>query len=241
MSVPTFTVTLRPVTPIFMGGATPANVWRMKNVAKPGEKPRWERDAQLESGMAELRPASLKGLLRSWYRAIDPEYRRHEAAIFGGAGPGQGQAPFTITLRFPVRGSEAWERNRYDGPPPQGFRQRAGDLWKNGVSYVGFPLETRDTRERVERRRVALPAGGTYEVVHHLSRRALDDGRVPKALCAAWWLLCHVGGLGARCRRGFGSVTLVRWDPAEILPAGVPPLPSSARSVRTGGPRSRRA
>lgn len=231
MSATTFTVTLRAVTPVFMGGAKPANLWRLKSVPRQGGGVSWERDGQIEPGVAELRPASLKGLLRFWYRAIDPDYRRHEAAIFGGAGEGHGQSPFAITVRSPIRGSEGWDPSKY-AARSAGFTEPAGDLWKNGVTYVGFPLDTRDPREGVERQRVALPADGrTYEVVHHLSRRALDDTRVMKALCAAWWLLCNVGGLGARCRRGLGSVTLASWSPAGVLPGGAPQLPANARDI----------
>jgi len=47
----TLTVTLKTVTPLFLGGAR-------------------------QNEHAELRPPSIKGALRFWYRAIDPQYNQ---------------------------------------------------------------------------------------------------------------------------------------------------------------------
>jgi CRISPR-associated protein Cmr1 len=55
--------TFRIVTPLFLGGAKP-------------------------NDCAELREASIKGALRFWYRAADPNYRQEEARIFGGTARG---------------------------------------------------------------------------------------------------------------------------------------------------------
>ncbi len=223
----TLTLTFRAITPIFMGGAIPAHCWELLRQGGPGARP--QRGAQIDMGLAELRPSSLKGLLRFWYRAIDPDYARHEPVVFGGAGSGQGQGPFSMTAAPPVTGSWPWRGNDYDR-----FTQPAANVWKNGATYLGFPLETRDTRQGFQSQRVALPlgAGVDYTVTHHLSRRAMDDERVLKGLYSSWWLLCHLGGLGARCRRGFGSVALTSWQLAGAQgPEGSPPLPYSRSSA----------
>ena len=46
----------------------------------------------------ELRPATLRGLLRYWYRAADPAFRTREASIFGGTGAGEGQSAFLLRV-----------------------------------------------------------------------------------------------------------------------------------------------
>ena len=183
--VPTFTVELEAVTPVFMGGVR-------------------------QHGPAELRVPSLKGLLRYWYRAADPDYRQREPRIFGGAGQGQGQAPFLMVAPA-VTGGFEWRPGDY-----RGFQNRVGDLWRNGATYLSFSLKGRR----------ALAAGQRLTVIHYLSSRATSDPDVLKALCASWWLLAHVGGLGSRCRRGFGSVWLLRWQMAgAALPSETPPVP----------------
>ena len=58
------------------------------------------------AGDAELRAASLKGVLRFWYRATAlaahgswRDVQKMEAQVFGGVGSGQGQASFLLRLR----------------------------------------------------------------------------------------------------------------------------------------------
>lgn len=67
--------TFRIVTPMFMGGAEPADTH------------------------AELRAPSIKGVLRFWYRAIFPNQdAQDEARIFGGTDKSAGQAKIILSL-----------------------------------------------------------------------------------------------------------------------------------------------
>jgi CRISPR-associated protein Cmr1 len=198
-----FTVELEAVTPIFMSGAD-------------------------QAGVAELRPASLKGLLRYWYRTIDPDYARTEPALFGAARAPFGQAPFLIVVPGRLVGGVKWDADAY-----RRFASRAGNVWRNGVTYLGFSLGDRRVAGRRLESRKAIGAGTPITVVHYLARRATQDDRILKGLCASWWLLCHVGGLGSRSRRGFGTVALRRWtvDPPD-WPSGMPPLPYESRDCQ---------
>ena len=74
------TLTYEVLTPLFMGDANHA---------------------------AELRSPSFKGLLRFWYRAVDPEFAKsdgikkniaQESALFGGSGSKAGQSSFLLRI-----------------------------------------------------------------------------------------------------------------------------------------------
>ena len=41
--------------------------------------------------------------------------------------------------------------------------------------------------------------------------REEDNPAFRQALLASWWLLGHLGGVGSRSRRGFGSLALTDW------------------------------
>lgn len=195
-----FTVELEAITPIFMGGVN-------------------------QEGPAELRAPSLKGQLRYWYRAIDPGYASAEPSMFGSARAPYGQAPFLIVVPGRVPGDFQWDADSY-----KRFARPGGGVSKNGVTYLGFSLGPRRVEGRSMPSRRAIAAGTRITVVHYMARRAVDDGRVLQALCASWWLLGHIGGLGSRSRRGLGTVALCRWQVEGLeWPRGVPPLPYEAR------------
>lgn len=79
---------LRIVTPAFLGGADPTRT-------------------------AELRVPSIKGQLRFWYRATDPDFRRNEQRLFGSTDAGQ--SSFLLVLE--------------GGQPDPSFIQATGESW----------------------------------------------------------------------------------------------------------------
>jgi CRISPR-associated protein Cmr1 len=145
---------------------------------------------------------SVKGALRFWYRAIDPEYRRHEMELFGGTGTGQGQARFLM---------KAESRKTHTFVlPERDFAQ---------LQYVAYSLGKRSRRDRPYQIRQSLRNGQTF-TLHFLMRpfvqkRDFDPSQSSRRdwqrLLASLWLLGHIGGLGSRSRRGFGSVALKEW------------------------------
>jgi CRISPR-associated protein Cmr1 len=178
-------VKLKTVTPLFLGGADP-------NVA------------------AELRAPSIKGALRFWYRAIDPEFRQHENAIFGSTATGQ--SSFMLRVKTTLSNSEIKQWNKKD------YTNKENE--KKGVVYLGFSLDMRPNMKWY------IVANKEIILEFLLPKKASD--RCRKALLASVWLLGHFGGLGSRSRRGFGTVAIVSisnntcntWpEISEIMPA----------------------
>lgn len=159
--------TFKVVTPLFLGGANP-------------------------NECTELREPSIKAALRFWYRAIDPDYRGHEARIFGGTGKDEGQAMFLLRARGAREGKTPWDRNRYacfDAAGP-----------KNGVQYLCYSLNLGDNKRK------RINPGGEIELMLTFKQNPEPDDR--RRIAAALWLFGHLGGLGSRSRRGLGTVSL---------------------------------
>lgn len=177
---------LAAVTPLFLGGADP-------------------------NARAELRPPSIKGLLRYWYRAVDGGYgtparedgRTREEVYFGSTGTGQSAC--LLRVDDWREGGEPWRKDQYrrfdQGMPPKGSSRPS----TNGISYLGFSLAGRETA------RMKFPASFSF-TLEVLPRPGRDTQEVRRAWLASIWLLVHVGGVGARSRRGFGSLRIERWE-----------------------------
>jgi CRISPR-associated protein Cmr1 len=143
---------------------------------------------------------SVKGALRFWYRAIDPEYRRHEMELFGGTGTGQGQARFLM---------KAESRKTHTFVlPERDFNQ---------LQYVAFSLGKRSRRDRpYQIRQKSGKTSGMAKLLPFISlfvqKRDFDPPQSSRRdwqrLLASLWMLGHIWGLGSRRgeRKGFGLV-----------------------------------
>jgi CRISPR-associated protein Cmr1 len=193
-SSPKLSVRLSAVTPLFLGGAAP-------------------------NEQAELRPPSIKGLLRYWYRALDGDYARVENGVrrddrfFGSTSTGQ--SPCLLRVGNWMTGEAAWDKARYQRLLGQdGFKRGPRADAHNGLNYLGYSLELG------ENHRKALPAGASF-TLDILTRPDVVDNDMKRAWLGSLWLLTHIGGLGSRSRRGFGSLRLTdwrNWDEATQLP-----------------------
>ncbi len=155
----------------------------------------------------ELRAPSFKGQLRWWYRAWNPLAWKpgqawSEGRVFGGTRQGEGQCPFTLRLREVPR-FEPVSWRAFSASAPRGNRRGPG-----GLRYLGFSLGMRQHGVAVDHR--AVPAGVRFKAVHLF--RAEPGREQARGLLAAWWLLAHLGGIGARSRRGFGSLAIEGWE-----------------------------
>ncbi len=197
----TKTFILEFVTPAFLGGTDPKK--------------------------AELRPASIKGVLRFWWRALHgnlstKQMREKEAQIFGSAQDG-------IKSKVWLRVKEETQLKKGDQPIDLGKipdkknqdkiysdKKKSGDIF----SYMAFGTQKMGSSPAkqyfLDGNRFAL----TLIFDKRLSSQQMDS--VLEALQA----LSALGGLGAKARNGFGSVQVIKengkpvsgnWEPREFI------------------------
>ncbi|MBI5305483.1 MAG: type III-B CRISPR module RAMP protein Cmr1 [Chloroflexi bacterium] len=187
--------TLETLTPLFLGGA--------------------DQDQDVE-----LRPASVRGALRFWYRALyagihgdDVRALQHaEGDLFGDT---------TAASRILVK----LAGNLTAESPPVTPPAREGD--PGGAAYMFWSVLR-------QKRQAFLPNGKTFSLELQTRRvprqNQTDDETMMRASLAALWLLTHLGGLGARARRGGGNLALHPTDPTQI-PSGLPAWETRAHTA----------
>ncbi len=167
-----FCAQLRIISPAFLGGAEAKDL----DPAQP------------------LRSASVKGLLRFWWRSMHGDWdinklREEEGCIFGDTKQGQG---------LQVRVETKQKREQPIGADPGG----------SALGYTGYgPIEYDPNQHGNRSKRKALDVGSAFEVtLLHKDKAALNEA--VKAL----WLFGALGGIGSRSRRGWGSVSIAPVD-----------------------------
>ncbi len=209
-----FNSVLELVTPAFLAGAT-----------------------QSDKEGCDLRPSTLRGQLRWWWRAMHSGFvsvdvlRKMEALIWGDTEEGgavriviehdPNSPPVVIPCPLKQIGT-----NRRDQAVLETNR---GFLWKNNIPegprfstqpllYMAYGMDEMRTGDESSRklRNCVLP--GAQWRVRLIARKAKFDGReisasslLDQAKVAMWWF-CRLGGAGSRSRKGFGSFR----DPTEF-------------------------
>lgn len=146
---------------------------------------------------AEFRPASFKGALRFWYRAIAlaecggdvNAVRNAEADLFGSTD--KGQAKVRLSMRE-IGSSKTSPK---------------GEVVSTGFGYLAGQglAEYKKATKAVETTRPAILRGARFEVTCLFRTPKAEEIEVVRRALIALGLL---GGLGARTRRGLGSITL---------------------------------
>lgn len=177
MSITRLVATYRLTTPMFCAGAN-------------------------QDAAAELRPASFKGVLRFWYRALALGLGQYngkwenvcdaESRLFGSTSAGQAQVLLSMEVLSAVK--EIPKLTKIEG----GFAYLAGQGLTKYIKDAGMVTQ-----------RSAIAPGARF-VVTCLFRKHDDKDvdAVRNSLIAVGLL----GGLGARTRRGFGSLTLEKLE-----------------------------
>lgn len=188
-------VTYRIIVPMFLGGAEPVK-------------------------KAELRVPSIKGALRFWYRAIYPkENFEIESRIFGGSGKGEGQARILLRLsdiRCPSQdaGDPRWHNSQV---PYLGYglisRQKSDEQYK-GNPVRKFMTDRPYIKENSTFKLKILFKPPSRTTGEKMQQYEEDKIRVQKAL----WAMTMFGGLGARSRKGFGSLVAMETQGMSDLP-----------------------
>lgn len=173
-------LSLQFLTPAFVGGATPR-----------------QGDPYLP-----LRPSEVRGLLRTWFRMA-------VAALFWPTGSTRGQEEDLVRILLSLE-NELFGTTDHRSPfavtldesaPPEAFVPPSSPT--SGLRYLGYGLFEKGIP-------TPLPTGKCYKITLRI-RPGIDRklrARLVKLLPAIIWLWTHLGGIGARSRRGFGSMEL---------------------------------
>lgn len=159
--------------------------------------------AAQESGDCDLRPASLRGQLRWWWRtlhvsALDPdELRRLEALVWGDT-----SRAGAVRLTVARKDGFVAKITPYDKKKESRGLPRPPHKTVQGLHYASYGMD------EAGRRRHTVGAGASWTVTLTARPTGADSLDAETALgqaTAALWLLCRYGGVGAKARKGFGS------------------------------------
>jgi CRISPR type III-B/RAMP module RAMP protein Cmr1 len=159
----------------------------------------------------EIRPPSIKGELRFWFRAMmygllkgkwqdtKPILQKLEARIFGNT---DCSSPLQIRIKT---------KNTIFQKP-----EEVCDLSKTpGVFYFGFPFYRVERGNNYILNKANLQPKSTFILSYCLNSNSSETLQIVEdVMLGSLWLMLHFGGLGARTRRAFGGLQL-------LLPASV--------------------
>jgi CRISPR-associated protein Cmr1 len=156
--------------------------------------------AGAEKQIPEIRPPSIKGALRWWWRAMNtnlslPELKAAESALFGST---SNRSPLGIRTSHPVIESLTFESLTAN----ELIQQKRV---RNEDTIVKYLLFSQTMGENKWNR--AFPTGKAFTVSFYA-----QDAQVLSKSIAAFWLLAHFGGFGKRARRGGGNFKVTRID-----------------------------
>lgn len=161
---------------------------------------------------AELRPASIKGLLRFWWRALQAkenleELRREENRIFGSADEKEGGSSFSIRV---ITSNELRPtKNKFPSKPEYEVQIDDKSFKINILEYLSY-----GTYKYVKSRgnifiREYYPEKTNFDIIiTFINENWKKD--VLKAVYT-WYIF---GGIGSRSRNGFGSFNIVNKEEA---------------------------
>ncbi|MFN3533315.1 MAG: type III-B CRISPR module RAMP protein Cmr1 [Candidatus Brocadia sp.] len=154
---------------------------------------------------AELRPASLKGLLRYWWRALQSEpdlvkLRKKEAMIFGSSEDGIGGSSFSIRVAY----NNELKRSTDDLPKHNitvTSKSRGRSFLVNILEYLAYGPCTYD---RAKRRNVIVREYIQHGMKFTIHINFFKEDCISEIL-QAMYVFELFGGLGSKSRNGFGS------------------------------------
>lgn len=146
--------------------------------------------AGADQSKAELRPSSIRGALRFWFRALVggvigdsnlAKLQEEEAKLFGDT-----DRASAVMIRL----TGALQAQSFQTSAP-------------GVRYLLWSM--------LRTQRSYLPDGRSF-ILTLQTRPGLVSDESLKGIVASLWLLTHLGGLGSRARRGGGGIQVQRVD-----------------------------
>ena len=156
-------------------------------------------------GEPDLRPPSFKGIMRFWFRAVCPDYWKHEQANFGSAATNNnanGQSPFLLRVVNGNIKAVPWKEDSFNR-----FNEGSGPKTINGIKYLGYPFRMQSPPRKY------YPPGVFFHISILILKRANEENeQLRRAVTATCWLMTNIGGMGSRNRRGFGALSLADWQ-----------------------------
>lgn len=172
--------------------------------------------AQQRKEDCELRPATLRGQLRWWWRTLHSAHvdtrtlRAMEAVIWGDTNGSGG-------VRIKVTGSNisVQQFNKQEISRNHRLIETRERKTTQGLYYMSYGMHERRAGKEIQR--YFLPPKAKWEVEliardvrFPIDAKPQDSIKIPSSVIldqakAALWLLCHFGGIGAKSRKGFGS------------------------------------
>ena len=216
----TFNCTLELVTPAFLAGA------------------------KQDASDCDLRPATLRGQLRWWWRTLHAGYlpveqlRTLEAAIWGDTNRGGAvrvevaatSTPEVIASPFKIQGQSSKGKPQVNFDPNFARKHQlvaAAPKQTQGLSYLAYGMDEISAGARRQRHCV-LPGARWQVTLHARSASGLNAHASLAQAKAALKLLCMFGGVGSKCRKGFGSLA----DPPELAPLQISDCINDAHTLR---------
>jgi hypothetical protein len=203
------TLALRVATPLFNGGADPADDYGLRPADEAG-----------------VRVASIRGAMRFWFRAMAgaltgpdlPLLAGLERRVFGGVGTGDdGASASPVMLRIPRQPAVVLPAGPHDFLPPRPPQHDVQAQWRyrrdssRWILYLMGQGLADLAKFEVLRPYVAAGQEFDLKVGFRHARDATTEERaaIEGLVMASLWLTCTYGGIGARARRGFGGVRII--------------------------------
>jgi CRISPR-associated protein Cmr6 len=170
--------------------------------------------AKQQAADCDLRPATLRGHLRWWWRTMHAGYldvanlKRLEDAIWGSAEEGGAVSieitPKTMTTTPTFNKREVSKAHDLESPPNKKTTQ--------GLSYLAFGMDDIKTENQLRVQRSYVDPLNQWEVVF-LARSVTNSWHISaknvlEEALNAFSLFCIYGGIGAKSRKGFGSMAV---------------------------------
>ncbi|ACJ00844.1 type III-B CRISPR module RAMP protein Cmr6 [Rhodospirillum centenum] len=172
------TVTLDLVSPAFFAGATQ------------------------DGNDCDLRPATLRGLLRWWWRTLHvahvslKDLKNLETLVWGDVKTG-GSVRVALT---PIEKKGCFKFDKDDAGfyNKNNLQKPSGKKTTQGLFYSSYGMDEKS--KNIRRQRWCMEAGSRWQLT--LTARS---PLVLRQAASALWLLCNFGGAGSKSRKGFGS------------------------------------
>ncbi len=208
--------------------------------------PAFLRGAEEDEGT--LRESSLRGVLRYWWRVVfgsvlsERDLKKLETIIWGGTGKPPMASQIVVRL-VPKKQTAvfSFDKESVARQLPSSFQSKRFDKRQNrtvitapGLAYASYGMDDSGRRRKV----IEPGAEWTLEVIFH-PRNGMEANVLAVHMDLALKALCTFGGVGAKSRKGFGSLDCGKsfnlededvWPAVvnAVTPFGMTPAPDKA-------------